>query len=253
MELSGRVAIVTGAAGAGIGQAAVWALAQNGASIVVSDSHSERPFALAEEVKSSLPVETLGVQCDVSNRSQVDNMVRQTIERFGRIDILVNNAGTNRVFPIWEVSEDTWNMIIGINLTGTFHCTQAVLPVMMKQRSGAIINMSSIEAYMCSTMDAAAYCSAKAGIIAFTKEVANEVGQYNIRINAIAPGVIWNEFLPRVPGIKVEDLEQIKKETPMGRYGDPEEVANTVVFLASDKASFISGAVISVTGGYHTW
>lgn len=253
MELAGRVAIVTGAAGAGIGQADVWALARNGANVVVSDSHHSRPFALANKVKESTGTDTLGIQCDVSKRDQVEKMIEKTMDRFGHIDILVNNAGTNRVFPIWEVTEEIWNMVIDINLTGVFHCTQAVLPFMMKQRKGSIINMSSIAAYVCSPMDAAAYCSAKAGVIAFTKEVAKEVGQYNIRINAITPSVIWNEFLAHVPGLKQEDLEEIKKETPLGRFGNPEEIANAVVFLASDKSSFTSGTVISITGGYHTW
>jgi 3-oxoacyl-[acyl-carrier protein] reductase len=253
MELKDRIAIITGAAGAGIGQADVWALARNGANVVISDAHPKRPFDLAEEVKASLPVETLGVQCNVSDFAQVQSMVKQTIERFGRIDILVNNAGANRVFPIWEISEDTWNMIIDINLTGAFRCAQAVLPAMMKQRSGVIINMSSIEAYMCSSLDGAAYACAKAGIIAFTKAVAKEVGKYNIRVNAIAPSVIWNEFLAKVPGVQLEELERIKTETPLSRFGNPEEVANAIVFLASDKASYISGAIISLTGGYNTW
>jgi 3-oxoacyl-[acyl-carrier protein] reductase len=181
-------------------------------------------------------------------------MVQKTLERFKRIDILVNNAGINQSLPIWEVSEETWNLIINVNLTATFRCTQAVLPTMMRQRNGVIINMSSIEAYMCLPVDGAAYASAKAGVIAFTKEIAKELGPYNIRVNAIAPGVIWNEYFEKhVHGSLKKDIEIIKKETPMGRYGTPEEVANTVVFLASDKASFTSGAIISITGGYNTW
>jgi 3-oxoacyl-[acyl-carrier protein] reductase len=253
MELAGRVAIITGAAGVGIGKAAVWALASNGANVVISDSHPRRLFDLAEEVKASFQTEALGVQCNVRSFSQVQSMVKKTIEQFGRIDILVNNAGANQVFPIWEVPEDTWNMIVDVNLTGAFRCTQAVLPTMMEQMSGVIINMSSMEAYMCSTLDGAAYACAKAGIIAFTKAVAKEVGSYHIRVNAIAPGVIWNEFLARVTGLGQDKLETIKNEMPLGRFGKPEEVADLVEYLVSDRAAYISGAVVSITGGYHTW
>jgi len=253
MELQGRVAIITGAAGAGIGKADVLVLAKNGVNVVISDAHPKRAFDLAEEIKATFPVEAFGVLCDVREYSQIQSMVKKTIERFGRIDILVNNAGANRVFPIWEISEDNWHMIMDVNLTATFCCTQAVLPTMMKQKSGVIINMSSIDAYMCSSLDGTAYACAKAGIIAFTKAVAKEVGQYNIRVNAIAPSVIWNEFLARTKGVQQEILENIKKDTPLGRYGSPEDVANMVEFLVSDKASYISGAIVSVTGGYNTW
>jgi len=252
MELKDRVAIVTGAGGAGIGQADAWALARNGAKVVVSDVHPKRPFEVAEKIASLLSIETLGIRCDVSDREQVDSMVQLALERFRRIDILVNNAGTNRPLPIWKISEETWKMIIDINLNGAFRCTQAVLPTMMKQKSGVIINMSSVNAYMCLPMDGAAYASAKASIIAFTKEVAKEVGPYNIRVNAIAPALIWNEYFENT----LKDSAHTKhftKETPLGRLGTPEEIADTVVFLASDKASYISGAIISVTGGYHAW
>lgn len=252
MELKDRVAIVTGAGGAGIGQADAWALARNGAKVAVSDMHPKRPFEVAKKIASSLSADTLGIHCDVSDREQVDRMVQVTLERFGRIDILVNNAGINRSLPIWEIREETWKMIVDINLNGAFRCTQAVLPTMMKQKSGVIINMSSVEAYMCLPMDGAAYASAKAGIIAFTKEVAKEMGPYNIRVNAIAPALIWNEYYEKT--IKESpSAEYFLKETPLGRFGTPEEIANTVVFLSSNKASYISGAIVSVTGGYHTW
>jgi len=249
--LEDKVAVITGAAGIGIGQATARALAREGALIVVSDAHAKRPFAVAEDIKTTFGVKTMGIQCDVSNRSQVRNMVSQTIKRFGKIDILVNNAGRGGVFPVWEMPDETWDMIIGVNLNGTFNCTKAILPKMIEQRSGVIINLSSIAAHMCSPHDGVAYCSSKAAIEAFTKVVAQEVGQYNIRVNAIAPSVIWNKFMERVPGLSPEYLQSYKDQTPLRRFGTPEEVAEAIVYLASDKASYISGAVLDMTGGFH--
>lgn len=253
MNLSNKVAIITGAAGAGIGKADAVVLAKNGVNVVISDAHPKRPFDLAEEIKDKYHVDAIGVQCDVRDNSQIQSMVDKTVEHFGRVDILINNAGANRVYPIWEISEQDWHMIMDVNLTATYLCTKAVLPLMMKQKSGTIINMSSIEAYMCSALDGTAYACAKAAIIAFTKAVAKEVGQFNIRVNAIAPAVIWNDFLSKTSGVQKDMLDNIKTETPLGRFGKPKEVANLVEFLVSDQASYISGAVVSITGGYNTW
>lgn len=253
MNLKGKVAIITGAAGAGIGKADAVVLAKNGVNVVISDAHPKRPFDLAKEINDIYKVDAIGVQCDVRDNSQIQSMVDKTVEHFGRVDILINNAGANRVYPIWEISEQDWHMIIDVNLTATYLCTKAVLPLMMKQKSGTIINMSSIEAYMCSALDGTAYACAKAAIIAFTKAVAKEVGQYNIRVNAIAPAVIWNDFLSKTSGVQKDMLDNIKTETPLGRFGNPNEVANLVEYLVSDRASYISGAVVSITGGYNTW
>jgi len=253
MNLKDKVAIITGAAGAGIGKADAVVLAKNGVNVVISDAHPKRPFDLAKEINDKYHVDAIGVQCDVRDNSQIQSMVDKTVEHFGSVDILINNAGANRVYPIWEISEQDWQMIMDVNLTATYLCTKAVLPLMMKQKSGTIINMSSIEAYMCSALDGTAYACAKAAIIAFTKAVAKEVGQYNIRVNAIAPAVIWNDFLSKTSGVQKDMLDNIKTETPLGRFGNPNEVANLVEFLVSDKASYISGAVVSITGGYNTW
>jgi len=253
MRLADKVAIVTGAAGAGIGQATARALAREGASVVVADSHAKRASSVAKDIETSSGVQTLGIQCDVSDLAQVNNMVSQTLERLGHIDILVNNAGINQLFTTWEMPDEAWDLVVKVNLSGTFYCTRAVLPHMIERRSGAIINLSSIAAYISSKDSGSAYAATKGGIIAFTKTVAAEVGEYNIRVNAVAPSLIWNEFMDRVPGLREGFYEELIRQIPAGRFARPEEVANTIVFLASDKASYISGAVISITGGFHTW
>ena len=253
MRLLNRVAIVTGAAGAGIGQATARALAREGAAVVVADSHAKRASSVAKDIAVSSGVQTLGIQCDVSDPTQVKNMVTETLERFGQIDILVNNAGINQLFPTWEMPDEAWDLVVKVNLSGTFYCTRAVLPHMIDRRSGAIVNLSSLAAYISSKDSGSAYSATKGGIISFTKTVAAEVGEYNIRVNVVAPSLIWNEFMTRVPGLRQGFYEELRSQIPMARFGKPEEVANTVVFLASDEASYISGAVISITGGFHTW
>lgn len=253
ISLDDKVAIVTGAAGAGIGQATARALARQGASVVVADSHAKRASSVAKDITVSSGVQTLGIECDVSDPTQVKKMVNETLERFGQIDILVNNAGINRLFATWEMPDEAWDLVVKVNLSGTFYCTRSVLPHMIDRRHGAIINVSSIAAYISSKDSGCAYAATKGGIIAFTKTVAAELGQYNIRVNAVAPSVIWNEFMSRVPGLHEGFYEELLAKMPMGRFGKPEEVANAIVFLASDEASYISGAVISITGGFHTW
>jgi 3-oxoacyl-[acyl-carrier protein] reductase len=253
MRLSDKVAIVTGAAGAGIGQATARALAREGASVVISDAHAKRPFSVAKEIMETSGVKTLGIQCDVSDLVEVNSMVSQTLEQFGQIDILVNNAGLNQLFATWEMPDEAWELVLKVNLSGTFYCTRAVLPYMIRRSSGSIINLSSVAAYISSKESGSAYSAAKAGIIGFTKTVAAEVGEYNVRVNVVAPGIIWNEFMAGGPAFYAEAANNLAPQISMGRLGKPEEVANTIAFLASDEASYISGAVISVTGGFHTW
>jgi NAD(P)-dependent dehydrogenase (short-subunit alcohol dehydrogenase family) len=253
MRLADKVAIVTGAAGAGIGQVTARALAREGASVVISDAHAKRPFLVAKEIMETSGVKTLGIQCDASDLAQVNSMVSQTLERFGQIDVLVNNAGINQLFATWEMSDEAWESVVKVNLSGTFYCTRAVLPYMIRRSSGSTINLSSIAAYISSKDSGSAYSDAKAGIIGFTKTVAAEVVEYNIRVNVVAPGTIWNEFMARGPALYAEAANNLAPQISMGRLGKPEEVANTIAFLASDETSYISGAVISITGGSHTW
>ena len=245
MRFAGKIAIVTGAAGAGIGQATVRAFAQEGANVVVSDAHARRPFEVARDISSNLGVKALGVQCDVSNREQVEMLVKQTLAEFGRIDILVNNAGIDRYSSIVDMTDETWDLIINVNLKGAFYCLRAVLPTMIKQQSGRIINLTSPVSFWGAENDAA-YCAAKAGVAALTKSAAREVARFNILVNAVAPSA-WNPFLSK--NVPEEGLKKAARETPLGRLGRPEDIAKVIVFLASEDAGFMTGDTISVTGG----
>lgn len=245
-RLEGKVAIVTASAGAGIGQATVRRLAQEGAKVVVSDIHERRTAEVAEDLKAK-GFEAIGVPCNVTDKEQVEALVKQTLEAFGRIDTLVNNAARNIVKPVVELDDESWDTVVNVNLKGTFYCSRAVLPTMIKQRGGNIVNISSIAAWIGSKEDGAAYCAAKAGIMAFTKVLAREAAPYNIRVNCIAPGFIPNPFLRRI--YPEEVLRRYEELSPMGRGGKPEEVANVIAFLVSDEASYITGETVCVSGG----
>lgn len=248
MRLAGKVAIVTASAGAGIGQATVRALAREGAHVVVSDIHQRR----TAEVTQSLKAEghsAIGVTCDVSRSDQVEAMVRGTLDAFGRIDVLVNNAAREIIAPIVQTTEENWDLIMDVCVKGTFLCTKAVLPTMMEQRSGAIVNMASVDGYIGVPFGECAYCTAKAGIMAFTRVTAAECAQYNVRANAIAPGLVPNPYLERV--YAPEMLKSMQEMSVLKRGARPDEIANVVVFLASDEASYITGEVINASAGMY--
>ncbi len=245
--LDGRVAIVTAAGGAGIGQATARRFAQEGAQVVISDAHVRRVQEVAESISADCGREVPGLAVDVRDTEQVTSMVDATLERFGRIDILMNNAGINRLVPIWQMDEETWRLVTDINLTGTFHCTRAVLPHMIERKAGAIINMASVVGWFGSADGEAHYAAAKAAVMGFTRAVAAEVGQYGVRVNAIAPGLIYNEFLERI--YPKDFFERFVKRVPLGRAGEPRDVADVALFLASDLSRYITGEVICVSGG----
>ncbi|MHC1567940.1 MAG: SDR family NAD(P)-dependent oxidoreductase [Candidatus Syntropharchaeia archaeon] len=247
MKLENRVAIVTGAAGAGIGQAIARIFAEEGANVVVSDSHAKRAEKVAEEIKSSYGRDILGIECNVANREHVERMVKETVDKWGRIDILVNNAGINKLSLVVDMDDETWDLVMDVNLKGTFYCSRAVLPYMINQKYGRIVNLSSIVGWLGSGDGEAHYCAAKAGIMAFTKSLAREVGKYNITVNAIAPGLIWNEFLARI--YPKEALDKYVENAPLGRAGVPEDIAKAVLFLVSDENSYITGETLCVSGG----
>ena len=245
VDLSGKVAIVTGAS-RGIGRAIALALAKDGANIVVNAvSNITKAREVAKEIES-MGRKALVILVDVSQKKDVENMVNQTLERFGKIDILVNNAGiVGPTIPIQELSEEDWDRIISVDLKGTFLCCKAVIPHMISQRSGKIVNMSSIAGKE-GNANMTAYCAAMAGIIGFTKALSEEVAKYGIRVNCVCPALIETELVERMDK---KQAEYLKSKIPLGRLGKPEEVAELVKFLVSDASDFITGQAINIDGG----
>ena len=245
MKLAGRVALVTGAA-QGIGKAVALLLARNGADIVVSDINLEKAEETANEIRS-IGRKALAVKVDVAHWNDVEQMVEVILEKFAKIDILVNNAGITRDKLILRMTEEDWDAVLDVNLKGTFHCTKAVVRHMAKQRSGKIINIASVVGEM-GNASQANYSASKAGVIGLTKTIAREFAQRGININAIAPGYIETPMTEVLPE-KVK--EELKKLIPMERLGKPEDVAEAVLFLASEESSYITGHVLNVNGGIY--
>jgi 3-oxoacyl-[acyl-carrier protein] reductase len=247
LKLANKVAIVTAAGGAGIGQAAARVLAREGADVIVSDTHAERVKKVAEDIRASFGRRTLGIKCDVADREQVEQMVKVTLESFGKVDILVNNAGRTLYSSLVDMTDEMFEFVINVNLRGTFYCCRAVLPSMIKQKSGSIINISSADAWI-GDKNMTHYCAAKAGVLGFTRALAAEVGPFNIRVNAIAPGLIMNPFLEGKV-VSKEYLDNLINRTVVGRAGVPSEIGEVVAFLASEEASYVTGQTLCVSGG----
>ncbi|MGH7962836.1 MAG: SDR family NAD(P)-dependent oxidoreductase [Candidatus Binatia bacterium] len=249
MKLKDQVAIVTAGAGAGIGQMIVRRFAAEGAQVIISDAHAKRPLELAQELSKEHGREFIGLQVDAINKEQVDQMVQMAIDKYDRVDILVNNAGINKLEPAWEMSAETWDFVIRTNLYSTFYATRAVLPHMVKQKSGKVVSLASAAGWLGTNDGEAHYCAAKAAVMGYTRAVAAEVGKHGIRINAIAPGLIYNEFLRRI--YPDEMFRSVEKRTPVGRVGQPQDIANLALFLVSDESSFITGEVMCCSGGLY--
>jgi 3-oxoacyl-[acyl-carrier protein] reductase len=247
MKFENQVAIVTAAAGAGIGQATVRALAAEGAGVVISDQHPKRTFEVAKLINDLYGTPTLPVVCDVTKREQIDDLVNITIEKFGKIDILVNNAGFDVFKPLEEMEIESIQRVIEINLLATIYITKAVLPWMIKQNTGKIVNLSSIAAYSPDSGDSSIYGASKAGIQAFTRTLAREVGKYNIRVNAIAPSITLNPYIEKQMPAKY--IAELTEKMPLGDI-KPEDQAKVILFLLSDDAAKVSGATLNVTSGY---
>lgn len=199
---------------------------------------------VAAELESS-GVQALAVQADVTRASEVEQMIGACVERFGQVDILVNNAGITRDNLLLRMKDEEWDAVLSTNLKGVFHCTRAVLRPMIKQRSGRIINLTSVVAVM-GNPGQANYVAAKAGIIGLTKATAREVASRGITANAVAPGFIETDM---THALDLELQEQMRSQIPLGRFGRPEDVAELVAFLASDRAAYITGQVIHLNGG----
>jgi len=244
VDLSGKIAIVTGS-GRGIGRAIALALARDGADVVVDDVNINKAKEVAKEIES-IGGRALIILADVSKKSDVENMVKQTLEEFGKIDILVNNAGVvGPTVPIQELKEEDWDRIINVDLKGTFLCCKAVIPHMISRRSGKIVNVSSIAGKE-GNANMTAYCAAKAGVIGFTKALSEEVARYGIRVNCVCPALIETEL---VEIMGKQQAEYLKSKIPLGRLGKPQEVAELVKFLVSDATDFITGQAYNISGG----
>lgn len=241
-ELNNKTAIVTGA-GRGIGKAIAIGLAKSGVDVVVSDINLENADTVSEEIKG-LGRMAVPFRVDVSNWDECQNMVKNAYERFKKIDILINNAGINRDAMVHKMTKDQWNEVINVDLTGAFNCIQPVSIIMRDQGFGRIINISS--ASWQGNIGQSNYSSAKAGLIGLTKTLARELARKNITVNAICPGFIDTDMTRAVPN---NIREVIVSKIPMGRMGDPCDIANLIIFLSSDEASYITGEVISVGGG----
>ncbi len=244
LNLSGKVALVTGST-RGIGRATAERLAQAGATVIITGRSEDRAVEVAKEIKEKTGSETFAVSMDIGVKESVEEAFKRISERFGSVDILVNNAGMTRDTLFLRMKLEDWEEVIRVNLTGTFLVTQQAIKGMIKKRWGRVINMSSVVAFM-GNVGQANYSSAKAGLIGFTKTLAKELASRNITVNAIAPGFIETDMTDVLP----DDIkESYLKQIPAGRFGKPEDVANVVLFLASDLSSYITGEVIHVNGG----
>lgn len=244
MTLVGKVALVTGGS-RGIGRAVALKLAENGADVAINYAGNT---AAAEEVKAA--IEKLGrramlVQGSVADTDGVQTLVNQVVKELGRLDILINNAGITRDVLLMRMKEADWDAVLETNLKGVFNCSKAVMRTMMKQKSGRIVNMASVVGEM-GNAGQANYAAAKAGVIGFTKSLAKEVASRGITVNAVAPGFIATDMTK----VLTDDQKaEMAKSIPLGRAGQPEDVANAVLFLVSDEAAYITGQVLNVDGG----
>jgi 3-oxoacyl-[acyl-carrier protein] reductase len=241
--VAGKVALVTGGA-QGIGEAISMTLAKEGANIAILDVNLEKAQATAENIKK-LGVDAEAFKCDVSNTADVEAVVEKVVDRFKKIDILVNNAGVTRDNLLIRMKEQEWDLVIAINLKGTFNFTQKVGRIMMKQRNGSIINISSVVGLM-GNAGQTNYSASKAGVIGITKSVAKELGSRNVRVNAVCPGFIQTAMTDK---LTPEQKEKMMEIVPAKVMGTPQDVANVVLFLASDLAGYVTGETIRIDGG----
>lgn len=244
MLLQGKTVLVTGAS-RGIGKATAILLAEHGADVAVNYSGSKQAAEEVCDKIKSLGRKSFVVQADVSKSEEVQKMIDQVLNEFGRIDILVNNAGITRDGLLMRMKDEDWSAVIDTNLTGVYNCSKAVIKPMMKQKSGSIINMSSVVGIN-GNIGQANYAAAKAGIIGFTKAIAKEVASRNIRANAVAPGFIVTDMTTDLPD-KVK--EELLVAIPLNSLGTAEDVAQAVLFLASDASKYITGQTLHVDGG----
>ena len=241
MRLDSKIAVVTGA-GRGIGRAISEKLASEGATVVVADINEDAASTTAEAVGG------VGVRADVSDRESVDALIGRVLERFGRLDVLVNNAGWDKAEPFVDSDPADWQKIIAINLLGTLNTTQAALSAMVEQQAGSIVNLGSDAARVGSSGEAV-YSAAKGGIVSFTKTIAREMARNQISVNCVCPGPTDTELFASIGGDDPKLRQSLTKAIPFRRLAEPTDLANTVAFLASDEAGYLTGQTVSVSGG----
>jgi 3-oxoacyl-[acyl-carrier protein] reductase len=247
MELKEKVALITGS-GQGLGKMTAECFVKEGAKVIISDVIAERVRIVAEELKQSgYKVEY--VVGDVRFKKNADDMVKKAVDSFGRLDILVNNAGICNLGPIDEMSEKDWDDCIEVDIKGVFLCTQAAVKVMKKQNEGCIINMSSIHGLQ-GMPERGPYSVAKAGVVNLTRTLAAELGRYNIRVNCVAPGFTMTDGFKYMASIGTVNIKELTDRIPLGKIGDPVDIANSIIFLASEKSKYITGVTIPIDGGW---
>jgi len=242
MTFKERVVLVTGG-GSGIGEATVRRFARDGATVVVNDVEVDLARPVVAELQRG-GVQALAIGADVTRRAEVEAMIKHVVDEFGRLDILVNNAGINRDAMAHKMTEEQWDLVLGVNLKGTFLCAQAALPRMRERGWGRVINTSSVGSL--GNIGQANYAASKAGVIGLTRTLALEYAKYGVTVNCVAPGPVMTRMLAGVPeAIR----ERILAQVPLGRIAEPAEIAGVHAFLASDDAAYITGQVIFVDGG----
>ncbi|MBW2028697.1 MAG: glucose 1-dehydrogenase [Deltaproteobacteria bacterium] len=255
MRLKDRVAIITGA-GSGMGRADSLLFAREGAKVVVNDINQKNIDGVVKEIEGA-GGEALGYKADVTKMDEVEAMVEETVKRYGKVDILVSNAGWDELRPFLHTDRGFWDKILNLNLLGHMNCVKAVLPHMLKNKYGKIVTIGSDAGRLGNPMEAP-YAAAKGGVIAFTKTIAREFGRANITANCVCPGItetpLAEQMISAIPEKEkaLKMMETVRKVTPMGRLAKPEDVAGAVIFFASDDSSFVTGQVISVSGGLST-
>lgn len=237
--LRDKVVVVTAAAGTGIGSATAKRCLEEGATVVISDWHERRLKETHEALGTAH-----AVPCDVTNEQQVQALVDETVKRFGRIDVMVNNAGLGGEKSVLDMTDDEWSRVLDVTLNGTFRCTRAVLRRMVAQRSGVVVNNASVIGWR-AQRGQAHYAAAKAGVMALTRCAAMDVAEHGIRVNAVAPSLAAHPFLAKVTSEEL--LTELASREAFGRAAEPWEVANVIVFLASDYSSYLTGEVVSVS------
>ena len=246
-EFSGRVALVTGAAGAGIGQATARRLAREGAAVAVTESHARRTKEVAESLRLEFGERIAGYTLDISDRARADEVLAQVEAELGPLDFLVNNAAINLLGPISEYEPGDWDRVIDVDLNANFYLIRRVLPGMMERRRGVIVNVSSVAGWLTGGGVEGPYAAAKAAMMALTRTVAFEGGPFGVRCNAVAPGIVRSRFVEK----RAEAFEREIQRTPLRRLGEPEDIANVIAFLCSEQSSFVTGETLNASGGWY--